>query len=155
MDAQPGIVTRIEAGQAVVAVAAQGGCGACSKRSGCGIGKLASPTRRSELRVDAAPGLQAGDRVDVRVDPAGLLSAAALGYLFPAALVVAGAITGDGLARDTTYADATAALGALLGLGIGIVAPRWLTRRWPRLVLRTTVSPAMAPSRRAARRETP
>lgn len=142
MERIPGVVQRIDGKRAWIAVdAAAAGCGACAKRSACAIGEGGRPGGKRDLLVDAVPGLRTGAPVTVAVDPNDILPAAALGYLAPAFLLVAGAVAGEHLAPLAALGDGQAVLGALTGLAIGIVLPRALMRKFPRLGVRVRVLP--------------
>lgn len=140
MERQSGILRQIGPDWAIVAVdPASAGCGACAQRGGCGIGQLARQRGNAdvEVRIDIDPempvsaGLSIGDAVGVVIDSEALLPAALLGYLLPAALLIAGAAIGE-----LAGSDETAAIGALTGLAVGIAVPRVLTPLLPRTRLR-------------------
>lgn len=113
-----GLVRRIEGGRAFIAVATRG-CSSCGHAGGCGIGKLAGNRRETLIDLPAEPGLTAGAAVSLELQEAQLTRAALRGYLLPAALLVAGAALGEQVG-----ADATAALGAVIGLALGLLLAR-------------------------------
>ena len=128
----PGSVRHIVDGQALVAIAS-GGCSACGhnagKGGGCSIGKLAGNGRETLLALPAAPGLRVGDAVHVELSETQLTHAALFGYLLPILLLIAGALLGQalGAAAGTAFMgmeDAAAALGAAVGLVLGLFATR-------------------------------
>lgn len=143
MERQSGILRQIGPDWAIVAVdPASAGCGACSQRGGCGIGRLArhgggGSGTDVEVRIDIDPempvhaGLSIGDTVGVAIDTEALLPAALLGYLLPATLLIAGAAIGE-----HAGSEGTAVIGALTGLAVGIAVPRVLTPLLPRTRLR-------------------
>ncbi len=124
---QSGQIRRIEAGQAVIAVATSG-CSSCGHAGGCGIGKLAGSRREALISLPAQPGLAAGDAVTLELDEARLTQAALRGYLLPTSLLVMGAWLGEKVG-----ADETAALGALVGLALGLLLVRRARPLMPRL----------------------
>jgi positive regulator of sigma E activity len=132
-----GVVTRIQAGQAVVecATTAVGACASCSSGRGCGWQRTGL---RRQLLLDLPPGqpaLQPGESVAIAVDDRQLLAAALRLYLPP----LAGLLAGPALLRASGLEQGAAPLlAAVLGLGLGAaVAWRWSRRpvplRWQRL----------------------
>lgn len=134
-----GSVRRIDAGQALVAVAT-GGCSACGHSAGngggCGIGKLAGNRRETLIALPAIPGLRAGDAVTLELSERQLTRAALFGYLLPVLLLIAGALLGEKLGAGGTAnaTDAAAALGAVLGLAAGLLVTRLRPPPAPRLL---------------------
>jgi positive regulator of sigma E activity len=94
-------------------------CPRCAAGRGCGAG-LPAPRRRVELPVDPALGLAAGDAVDLRLEPTGVLKAALIVYGGP----LGGALAAAALAYGMRLDDAAAAAAALLGIGVGVLASR-------------------------------
>lgn len=123
-----GVVQRIDAGKAVVAIET-GGCSACGHLGGCGIGRLASGRSATLLTLPASAGMQAGDAVAVALPQAHLTNAALAGYLAPAVAMLAGA----GLGSHLGGSDAMAAVGALVGFAVALLAARVAVRRFPAL----------------------
>jgi positive regulator of sigma E activity len=133
-----GVVTRIEAGQAVVecAATAVGACTTCARGRGCGWQR--SGLRR-QLLLDLPTGegsLQPGETVAITVDDRQLLAAALRLYLPP----LAGLLAGPALLRASGWEQGAAPLlAAILGLALGgVLAWRWTRRpvplRWQRLL---------------------
>ncbi|HEX9208571.1 MAG TPA: SoxR reducing system RseC family protein [Steroidobacteraceae bacterium] len=125
-----GTVVEVRDGRAVVECEAQAAsCGACASGRGCSW-RHAAGTRRLEvdaLRPDGA--LQPGDAVELAVDDARLLAAAARLYLPP----LAGLLLGPAALRIAGFeAGATPLVAAAIGLGLGVlVARRWTARGAP------------------------
>lgn len=134
--APTGIVRSVVAGQARIEVGIAG-CAGCGRKTACGVGRLAGDRRPLQLVLPAPAGLAAGDVVTLNLAPAALLRAAALGYLLPAALTVAGGVLGNALASPSGYGDPGAALGLLLGLGLGLAASRRVRPAPPQLARKT------------------
>lgn len=80
------------------------------------------------VRLPAA-GVSIGQRVVLSLDEAQLTRAALLGYLLPAALLLAGAVMGETLGSG----EPAAALGALFGLAAGLLITRLPHPLSPRL----------------------
>jgi positive regulator of sigma E activity len=132
-----GVVTRLQAGQALVECAATsaGGCASCSNGRGCGWQRTGL---RRQLVLDVPPGqppLQPGESVSISVDDRQLLAAALRLYLPP----LAGLLAGPALLRASGLEQGAAPLlAAVVGLALGAaVAWRWTRRpvplRWHRL----------------------
>lgn len=105
-----GVVQRVEAGQAWVAMET-GGCSSCGQGSRCGIGKTAAGRPATMLRVPVDGDIKAGDRVLIGLPESKLTLSALLGYLFPAFAMIFGAWLGMHL----TGSDGATALGAIVG----------------------------------------
>ncbi len=113
-----GIVQRVEAGKAVVAMETAG-CSSCGQGSSCGIGKMASGRPATLLTLPVSGNVQAGDLVMIGLPESKLTLSALLGYLFPAFAMLFGAWLGSAI--DGT--DGATALGAIAGfIGALIVA---------------------------------
>lgn len=123
-----GVVQRIDAGKAIVAIET-GGCSSCGHLGGCGIGKLAGGRSATLLTLPASAGMQAGDAVAVALSQERLTNAALAGYLAPAVAMLAGA----GLGSHLGGSDAMAAVGALLGFVVALAAARVAVRHFPAL----------------------
>lgn len=123
-----GVVQRIDAGKAVVAIET-GGCSSCGHLGGCGIGKLAGGRSATLLTLPTSAGLKPGDAVAVALPQDRLTHAALAGYLAPAIAMLAGA----GLGSQLGGSDGMAALGGLLGFVFALMAARLAVRRFPAL----------------------
>lgn len=120
---QIGTVTALPApGTAVVTVARQTACGhACEQCAGCGA-QAGSVT----VRASAPLPLEVGDRVELYSGNR-VLAVAALVYLGPAVLFLAGYLLTAGLAEGWRYIWGGA--GFALGLGAAAVCDRRLRRK--------------------------
>jgi sigma-E factor negative regulatory protein RseC len=125
---QEAVVARVEGDLALIEVGGvAGGCGRCHEAGGCQSGlltRLFRPEPKLYSIVNSI-GARPGDRVVVRVRDGATLRAAALAYVLPVLFLIGGAALGTALGGA---GDGAAALGALLGLGIGIAAAAGLRR---------------------------
>ena len=132
-----GVVTRIQAGLAVVecAATAVGACASCANGRGCGWQRTGL---RRQLLLEVPAGElppQPGESVAIAVDDRQLLAAALRLYLPP----LAGLLAGPALLRASGLEQGAAPLlAAVVGLALGAaVAWRWTRRpvalRWHRL----------------------
>ena len=113
-----GIVQRVEAGKAVVAMETAG-CSSCGQGSSCGIGKMASGRPATLLTLPVSGDIKAGDLVLIGLPESRLTLSALLGYLFPAFAMLFGAWLGSLLEGS----DGATALGAIAGfLGALVIA---------------------------------
>jgi sigma-E factor negative regulatory protein RseC len=124
------IIVQLEGDKAEVETGQGGGCGHCDSKNGCGSGKVAqlfcTRPRRFIVRNDA--GARVGDEVQITMADGALLRSAALMYLLPLALLLAGGLLGSYWADgDAASGDIWAASGALLGLLAGFALARHLT----------------------------
>lgn len=122
---QTGEVVAWQNGVARVRVQRFAGCGRCQLRHGCGVGTLerALPGRSLELSMPSIFPLQPGDRVTVGLREPTMLAAAALVYLVPLLILLAGALA------LAPLGDAASAAGGILGLAGGILGVRCWVRR--------------------------
>jgi sigma-E factor negative regulatory protein RseC len=118
-----GRIVAIADGMAEVRVAAISACGSCRSKESCGTAAAAANTQI--VRIDATPGMHAGDEISLQMEAATVAGGALLGYLMPALSVIGGAIAGS----VWFGSDAAAALGAGIGLSVGLLALRFSTRR--------------------------
>ncbi len=129
---QEAIVARVEGDQAYVEVGgASDGCGRCHEAGGCQssiLGQLFR-TKPRQYRIANPIGAVPGDRVIVRVASGSTLRAALLIYALPVLFLLLGAVAGTAFGGDGNN-DSAAALGALLGLVIGILSGL-IVRRGP------------------------
>lgn len=103
-----------------------GSCGGCSSAIACGTksgyGNFLA-ARRFPLKNDF--GLRVGERIIVGVTEGSLLRASFTAYALPLlAMLGAGIVT-----QNITGQDGPAALAALSGLGLGLLAARWLAKK--------------------------
>ena len=111
----------------LVEVSASFSCARCASGKGCGAGLLGDDG--SPRRVEALPGdladLRAGDKVILDLSPQDLLRASALVYGLP----LIGALVGAAVAWLLGAGDDVAAMAALAGAAVGILAARLRVRR--------------------------
>lgn len=105
-----GIVQRVDAGKAIVAMETAG-CSSCGQGSSCGIGKMASGRPATLLTLPVSGDIKAGDMVMIALPSSRLTFSALLGYLFPAFAMIFGAWLGSLLDGS----DGATALGAIAG----------------------------------------
>lgn len=105
-----GIVQRVEAGKAYVAMETAG-CSSCGQGSSCGIGKMAAGRPATLLTLPVSGDIKAGDMVTIGLPENRLTFSALLGYLFPAFALIFGAWLGSALDGS----DGATALGAIAG----------------------------------------
>lgn len=120
------VVTRVAGDEAVVRVVSSG-CGHCSSEGGCGSGALSRmfcSTKPRQFTVLNKASAKAGDEVQVSLPDGVLLRGALKMYVLPLALLLAGGITGAGMADKGANGDLYAAAGALAGLVLGFVIAR-------------------------------
>lgn len=132
-------VVRVDGGTAFVEAAQTGSCGQCQGK-GCGTAKLSRLlcSEPRQFQVDNEIGAAVGDQVVVSVADGAVLRGIGLVYLFPLALLLAGAAFGSAMAGNEVQRDGYAAAGGALGLVGGFLLSRWLdarqSRRLPRIV---------------------
>jgi sigma-E factor negative regulatory protein RseC len=124
-------VASVHEGMAEVRLASASACGSCGAQSVCGTG------RERSVFIPVSSGVCAGDSVRLQMSAAELNIGAMLAYLLPALTTLCGGLLlaggGDGLA----------ALGATLGLGLGLLSLRLLART--RLKTRLQIHPSDLP----------
>ena len=114
-----GIVQRVEAGQAMVAMETSG-CASCSQGSSCGVGKMAAGRPATLLSLPVSGEIKAGDVVLIGLPENKLTLSALLGYLFPAFAMIFGAWLGARLEGS----DGATALGAIGGFMVALAMAR-------------------------------
>ncbi len=115
-----GIVQRVEAGRAIVAMETAG-CSSCGQGGSCGIGKMAAGRPATLLTIPVSVAVQVGDQVLIALPESKLTLSAVLGYLFPAFAMLVGAWLGYVLEAGS---DAATALGAIAGFVVALVLAR-------------------------------
>ena len=121
---QEAIVARVEGDHAYVELGGAGaGCGRCHETGGCqsSILGLLFRAKPRQYRIANPIGAAPGDPVIVRVASGSTLRAALLIYALPLLGLLLGAVAGTALSGNGDN-DATAVLGSLLGLGVGILS---------------------------------
>lgn len=119
-------VVGVDGDQVWLATEAPAACGSCATKSACGSG---SAKRRASWRVPRSLGpnqalLALGDSVHVGVDRNALTRASLTAYLLPLVTMLLAA----GVVQDAGNGVAIAA--AMIGLLMGVLLARVLTRRW-------------------------
>ena len=112
---------------AVVEVTAPLRCARCAAGKGCGAAIAAGDGSPRRVEVRLAPGLdvRAGDRVRIDLAPDDVLRASLIAYGLP----LAGAVLGAAAAYLANAGDPGAALAALAGVCLGMLAARGRLRR--------------------------
>lgn len=112
---------------AVVEVAASLRCARCAAGKGCGAGLLGGDDRprRVDALITQDLDLVEGDQVAIELAPDNLLRASLIVYGLP----LLGAVTGAAGAWLSGAGDLGAAVTALVGVGVGIVAGRLRLQR--------------------------
>jgi sigma-E factor negative regulatory protein RseC len=124
---ETGQVLEIEGSHAWVACRRQVECARCARGEGCGGGIIGKMLGDRLHRVRAATGgilVAPGDRVRIGLDEGAVMRAAFVVYLAP----LAAAVVAAALAWSLVGGDAAAALGAMAGLGGGLVWARRYSR---------------------------
>jgi len=112
---------------AIVEVSIKSACGSCGHGTSCGIttlGKLVRP-RPARWRMENRAGASVGDEVLLALDDAALSAAAVFAYLPP----LFGLLFGAALAEAQGAGDGGVVLVSLAGLGLGLLAARFLSKR--------------------------
>jgi sigma-E factor negative regulatory protein RseC len=128
-----GRIVAIANGMADVRIAAISACGSCRSKESCGTAATASNAQI--VRVDATPGMHTGDEISLQMEASTVAGGALLGYLMPALSVIGGAIAGS----EWFGSDAAAAIGAGIGLSVGLLTLRLSNRH----IFRNGLSPAV------------
>jgi len=93
-------------------------CENCSKTEACSEGLIGSAGVR-RYRLANSIGARVGDRVQLTIADGGLWQASLASYVLPLLLAIAGAMLGQAMGSDSR-----AAVGTLLGLGVGLLLLR-------------------------------
>ncbi|OEJ66249.1 SoxR reducing system RseC family protein [Magnetovibrio blakemorei] len=111
-------------GQLFVDVPRRSACKSCSKESGCGMSVLGGLSVSQSLRFEMQGGVEAtpGETVQLSCSHDGLVKAALMAYLPPVLGLVAGSVA----TSLSGFGDGLQALGALVGLGLGLILTRAL-----------------------------
>ncbi|MDD2893239.1 MAG: SoxR reducing system RseC family protein [Halothiobacillaceae bacterium] len=120
-------VVALDGESAIVEVSIKSACGSCGHGTSCGIttlGKLVRP-RPARWRMENRAGAGVGDEVLLALDDAALSTAAVFAYLPP----LFGLLLGAALAEVQGAGDGGVVLGSLAGLGLGLLAARFLSNR--------------------------
>lgn len=111
-----------EPAHAVVEVVTAFRCARCASGKGCGAGLIGGDEESRRIDALLPPGMAVGPGDEVRIElaPDNILRAAAIVYGFP----LSGAVTGAALAWALGAGDAGAAITALAGVAVGMLAGR-------------------------------
>jgi sigma-E factor negative regulatory protein RseC len=120
------IIVQLEGTEALVEARQVGGCGHCDSGNGCASGKLSKLFCVQPRRFKVHNGINAGvgEEVQVLVADGTLLRSALIMYMLPLVLLLVGGLLGGSLADGIGRRDAYSAIGALLGLAVGLVFAR-------------------------------
>jgi sigma-E factor negative regulatory protein RseC len=135
-----GRIVAIADGMAEVQVAAISACGSCRSKETCGTAAATANTQI--VRIDATTGMHAGDEISLQMEAATVAGGALLGYLMPVLSLLGGAIAGS----VWFGGDVAAALGAGIGLTLGLLALRLSNRH----IFRNGLHPAVCASSSAS-----
>lgn len=118
------VVRAVDGGNAMVEVA-QGGCGRCHEKGGCGGQNLTQMfcSTPKIYRVGNDIGAQVGDRVMIAIGAGSIRRTANLAYGLPLLSAIGGALLGSAL-----NGDFGAILGTLGGLALSFAYIRWRSR---------------------------
>lgn len=112
-----GRVIHVAGPLAQVRIEAASACSSCGTRGSCASGQTRA------VWVEAPEGVKSGDLLQISISERAFNTAALIGYLLPAVTTLFGA----GLMA--VAGDVAAVLGALSGLGLGLLLVRILGRR--------------------------
>lgn len=118
------VVRSVDGGDAVVEVA-QGGCGRCHEKGGCGGQSLTQMfcTVPKTYRVANDIGAQVGEHVVIAIGAGSIRRTANLAYGLPLLSAIGGALLGSAL-----NGDLGAVVGTLGGLALSFAYIRWRSR---------------------------
>lgn len=135
----PAVVRAVDAGDAIVEVA-QGGCGRCHEKGGCGGLSLTQMycTTPKTYRVGNEVGARVGDRVLIAIGAGSIRRTANLAYGLPLLAAVGGALLGSAVSGD---------FGAITGTLGGLALSFAYVRRRSRSALDITAQPPHIVSR--------
>ena len=135
------IIIQVHGNEATVAAKNSGGCGHCNAEGGCGSSKLSQMLCREprQFRVKNIAQAKVGDEVQVMLVEGVLLRAAFLVYLLPVALLIGGGVLGAHWANTPASRDGYALIGALLGMALGALLAKWLTRNHRNMAIAQSV----------------
>jgi positive regulator of sigma E activity len=111
-----GRVINVAGPLAQVRIEAASACSNCGTRGSCASGQTRA------VWVEAPEGVKSGDVLQISISESAFNTAALIAYLLPAVTTLIGA------ALMATAGDSAAVLGAMSGLGLGLVLVRLLGR---------------------------
>lgn len=112
-----GRVIHIAGPMAQVSIEPASACSSCGTKGSCASGQARS------VWIEAPQGIAPGDTLNISITEGAFRSAALIGYLLPAVTMLIGA------GITAAAGDLAAVLGAVAGLGLGLVMVRILGRR--------------------------
>jgi len=130
LETQATVVSIESEGRALVEADQVGGCGQCNGKS-CGTAKLSRLfcSRPRQFQVDNPIRASVGDQVIVSVSDGSVLRGISLIYVMPLVLLLMGAALGEMFASNQLeQRDSYAAIGAILGILLGFVLNKFLSR---------------------------
>lgn len=123
------VVERLGDGTVVVEVDRTSACERCHARGAC---QTTLQPRKAHVTASDSFGAAVGQRVRVEMADQGFLGACFQAFVVPLAALVVGAaagFAGAGWVGWPAWQDAAAALGALVGAGLGLLRMGWVNRR--------------------------
>ena len=123
------VVIRTEGEQAFLEIQRNQPCGFCGATQGCGISMWSRifASRRNTFSSYNQLQVKVGERVVIGVEENALLMGSLVAYAAPLLILCVGALIGSNLAETQASKDLYAALGALLGLVLGLISVRVYT----------------------------
>lgn len=123
------IIIQLDGAEAVVEARQGGGCGHCDSEKGCGKAAHMFSSQPRRFRVRNGINARIGEEVQVSMADGMLLRSAAIIYMLPLALLLAGGLLGSNWAAADSQRDGYAAIGAVFGLAAGFVLARLFSLR--------------------------
>jgi sigma-E factor negative regulatory protein RseC len=121
-----GQVLRDGAGRYWLDVPRRSACQSCGKSSACSMNALGGLVGSANMRLPIEGlGLSSGDRVTVACSTDSLLKSAFLAYGLPSL----GLVVGAAIMAMMNFGDGGQALGAGMGLALGVMITRWAVAR--------------------------
>lgn len=122
-------VINVDGSSAMVQSSQATGCGQCDGK-GCGTSKLSRLfcSQPRQFKVRNPVHADVGDEVIIAIVEGSVMRGIGLVYLLPLLLMFLGALLGNAIAEPQS-ADRNAASGAMLGLAVGFLAVRMISKR--------------------------
>lgn len=127
-------VVEVGDGYAKVECVSKSACGSCASADNCGNSAIAKafPTRVHQLQVKLTEAVEVGDQIELALNAKNMLQSAVLVYLVPIAMLMIGAALGKFITMRGIAGEWVIALSTLLGLALGFLLVRGLTRYFAR-----------------------
>jgi len=125
-------VTRVNGSEVWVETQRRSACGSCSASGGCGTSVLAKVlgNRSRPMRVVCSVEVAQGDQVVIAINDAALVRGSLAVYLVPLLGILLGALLGEWWAEQLgATSELYAILGAIVGIGLGLLWLRRFTQR--------------------------